>query len=430
MFAAFGNAMALAAASQVCSMSGCSTRCNRPTTWRSGSVAGSRGAGGQMYLSFELSTVDVERFGVEGGKLIEAHEATRSTVRADGRLLVLPAVEPAWRIPVFDADVDQVRLALTGRTFPPGRWPQFDIMLTRRGAGAVLHCVFDPTIFDGYSIHRLCRELLARYADLELVLAAGADRPGVGRALRLDQQQHHQRRPAAAYYQHYSTPVVERQRGLLVAAGRAPWPAGGRWWYWPRSTVPVSTWCCWPCSPTHSTTRPTSRYRSCAGPRRPGRCRGSTRYSAGSVPAAVAPCWHRRRLYQRQIDADPVGPASSGLTELRRRVLAARGSRRFDHPVVYTCVVDAAELPPIGTAVAGPWLSCTPDVSLDCIGLVTEDTLHYHSGRRRRRLRGRLPGHGVPAFHRRADVADGRRGAAAARMERHRPVVQHGTVVP
>src|SRR5262249_467476 len=60
----------------------------------------------------------------------------------------------------------------------------------------------------------------------------------------------------------------------------------------------------------------------------------------------------------------------SGLAELRRRVMRERADRSY--PVVYTTVVDLTGSPlPAGVRM-GPWLSCTPDVSLDCIGLLDE----------------------------------------------------------
>ena len=337
--------------------------------------------GGQMYLSFELSDVDVPRLESALGAMIEAHEAMRSTTGRDGSLLVLPAERAPWRIPVFDAeDPDLERLLrteLTGRTLPLGRWPQFDIRVTRRGAAATVHLVFDLIVFDGYSIHRLGRELLARYADPDrntgtptvgrgaaapaeawrarlAHLPPGPDLPGPdlpGRAAAPDRAR---TRLAGTLGGWHALRALADRHGVgvdmvLLAAftGVLARHAAD-----PDFAVPVVRW--------------TEAVRSAPGEHT---VLSWVRAEEGESVA------DRAAAYARQIDADPAG---CGLTELRRRVLRERGSRPFEYPVVYTSVVDVAELPPIGAAATGTWLSCTPDVSLDCIGLaIGDDTLYY-----------------------------------------------------
>ncbi|MCT7356650.1 amino acid adenylation domain-containing protein, partial [Streptomyces sp. 15-116A] len=82
--------------------------------------------------------------------------------------------------------------------------------------------------------------------------------------------------------------------------------------------------------------------------------------------------WQRAAVYQRLLAEDAEADGAPALTEQRRRAARGTGS---SYPIVYTSVFDLSDLPLPPGVTAGPWSTCTPDVSLDCVSLDDGDTL-------------------------------------------------------
>ncbi|SNY24402.1 non-ribosomal peptide synthetase [Paractinoplanes atraurantiacus] len=331
--------------------------------------------GCQVYHSFTVDDLDVRRLAAAWTAMIHAYEALRSSVTPDGRLVVRATAPASWRVPVLD-DPGAVRVEpLVSRAFPLGRWPQFDLRVTRgEGGSAVVHLTIDLTVCDGRSVHFLLRELFRLYADpaaRPLPAASfaqyAAERPEPGTAAE------HWREVAAALPPGPPLPMpgaaggdprrvrhagaVPGWRGLRergAAAGIGPdalllaalTGALGEVFDAPFA-VSLVRW-----------TEPTRRFRPAE--------RTALSWIAHAPERSP---WERAAHYQKQLDADAAADAVSGLAALRRLVLRRRGDGTFAFPVVHTGLLDLAEQPLPAGVTAGPWLTCTPDVSLDCIAM-------------------------------------------------------------
>ncbi|MEU7333486.1 amino acid adenylation domain-containing protein [Streptomyces parvus] len=87
--------------------------------------------------------------------------------------------------------------------------------------------------------------------------------------------------------------------------------------------------------------------------------------------------WEQAAEFHRTVAEDLAADDVSGLTQLRRRVMRERRERDFDLPVVYTGLLDlSAQQLPDGVRL-GSWLTCTPDVALDCIAIDEGDELRF-----------------------------------------------------
>jgi hypothetical protein len=94
---------------------------------------------------------------------MRAYPALRTVLTADGRLETRSKVPSRWSIPALglltEEEVGQLRDELTGRAFPLGVWPPFELRTSRTSSGWLVHCAFDLAVLDARSVHLLCREL-------------------------------------------------------------------------------------------------------------------------------------------------------------------------------------------------------------------------------------------------------------------------------
>lgn len=342
--------------------------------------------GCQVYHSFDVDGLDVDRLSAAWARMIAEYEALRSYVAADGSVRVLDAAPPSWRVPVIEyPDPDEAaRLGdrLVSRPFPLGRWPRFDLRVTRTGGSTVsrVHLTIDLIVCDGRSVHFLMRELLRLCAD-------STARP----------------RPALSYEE------FAAQARQLSASPRYPeWSA-----HWRRRLAELPPGPALPMQGAVGGERRRVR-REAVIPGWPALRERAARAGAGPDALLVAALgealcevfdgpfalpvvrWSERmRDYrpgeytalswiahdpgaalldraaacQRLIDADEAAGAVDGLAELRRVVMKQRRTGRFGYPVVYTGLLELAEQPLPEGVTAGPWLTCTPDVSMDCIAM-------------------------------------------------------------
>lgn len=351
--------------------------------------------GCQIYESFEVDDFDLLKLERALLRLVEGYEALRTGVSPDGRLEIRSKVPGRWSIPVIDlngveepaASLASIRDEMAGHAFSPGTWPPFDLRVTRLGGRATVHCSFDLAVFDARSIHLLCRELFRLYDDPEATPRAPLPADGRLRARAVPETERRSREsywegrlehlPPGPALHAGDSPVVEPRRIRLqgrlsswselarlaeqqhvepdmllldafleVLSGRL----GGRPFAVPFVRFPASE-----------------------EPYRPGEFTALSwveRTAGGSLA-------ERATAYQRIIDGDLSAGSVSGLSALRRRVMRERGKGDFAFPVVYTTVVDLTGSPLPSGVRQGGWLSCTPDVSLDCIGIREGEDLFF-----------------------------------------------------
>jgi amino acid adenylation domain-containing protein len=295
--------------------------------------------GCQIYKSFEVEDFDARALECSLLSMIERHEALRTVVTLDGRLAIRSYVPDRWSIAVADAeDVAAIRDEMTGRGFPLGAWPPFDVRVTRQDRRYAVHCAFDLAVVDARSVHLLCRELFGPVRE---------SRPSPLPSPRTEEgtELYWEERLAQIPPGPNLTPGANRKRIRLE--GRLPRSLPDAVLLGAFLDV-LGTHVC-----DRAFTVPVVRFPESAE-------RGEH----------TALSWiEHDTAYERLLDADAAAGATSGLRALRRRVMRERGKGEFAFPIVYTSVIDltAAPLPP--NVRPAQWLSCTPDVSLDCIGI-------------------------------------------------------------
>jgi amino acid adenylation domain-containing protein/non-ribosomal peptide synthase protein (TIGR01720 family) len=125
------------------------------------------------YTEFRLATLDPARFTHAWRAVIARHPMLRMVVGPQGTQCILPEV-PALDIAFTDlseqpreqaeAAALAVREAMSHQILPPGRWPLFDIRLTRLAPDECrVHLGIDALILDGASTARLLDEVFALY---------------------------------------------------------------------------------------------------------------------------------------------------------------------------------------------------------------------------------------------------------------------------
>ena len=357
--------------------------------------------GCQVYHSFGLADLDLARLESAWLRLVGAHEALRTVVGHDGRLHVRRHVPSRRHIPVHDlagadhtAFLAQQRDTMAGRPFPLGRGPQSDVRVTIDSSDpeqpVSLHLTTDLTILDGRSIHFVVRELMRLYVD-----PGAAPRPSAAadgsRASRDDylaarrSARHDQalagywRQRVAALPPGPTLPPATDQARVRHEAVVDGWPAVremarqaglapddllcaaltqvlGRALGAPFS-VTVVRW-----------TEPTAALR-------PGEY---TALSWLTLDHPDLPLPEQAARFRAVLDQDRQADAVEGLGELRRRVMRERRDQPFELPVVYTSILDLSGQPlPPGIRL-GPWLTCTPDVALDCVSIDEGNVLRIY----------------------------------------------------
>ncbi|HEX6969582.1 MAG TPA: amino acid adenylation domain-containing protein [Micromonosporaceae bacterium] len=283
---------------------------------------------------------------------------------------------------------------MAGRAFPLGRGPHSELRVTTGAGTNTVHLITDLTIIDGRSIHFLVRELFRLYADPTATPrpSPAADGESAGHAdylaeraaldtaeRRVEQLTHWQARVAALSPGPLPPPPPgpaprvrheERLTGF-DALRRAARAAGLQpddllaaaftevlaQHFTPPFSLPVVRW-----------TPQTARYR-------PGEY---TALSWITRTDAHLPPWEQAAAFRSVLDVDAGMDGMSGLTELRRRVMRERRTGHFELPVVYTGILDLTDQPLPSGVRLGSWLTCTPDVSLDCVTLVEGDELRLY----------------------------------------------------
>ncbi|WP_077801500.1 non-ribosomal peptide synthetase [Streptomyces sp. JHA26] len=362
--------------------------------------------GCHVHQSFAVRDLDLDRLTDAWLRMTAAYDVLRTTVLPDGTLRVEPEPPAHWRIPVEDTDGEAAEEAGdagagAGRTggvgdgdvpadaarppFPLGHGPHADLRVVRRADGsAVVHLTVDLAVADARSIHLLGRELWRLYADPAAAPRAAAEaRPGrsgtpqehrehwrrrlealpAASPLMSGRPAHREaeRRPPRRIRLETRLPGWGRVKKRAAAAGVTPdallaaafaealAEAGG------AAAEPFAfTVVRWP---------------SWAEPARPGE------YTALSwLPREPdgRTVWQRAAVYQRMLAEDAEADGAPALTAQRRRAARGTGS---SYPIVYTSVFDLSDLPLPPGVTAGPWSTCTPDVSLDCVSLDDGDTL-------------------------------------------------------
>lgn len=332
--------------------------------------------GCQMYQSFTVPSADPRRLERVLVDLMRLSPALRCAVGLDGAITTLATAPDAWHVPVIDlaghADpavaLAELARQMTERPFPLGRWPQFDVRITTSpdGSGAV-HCAFDLAVLDAPSIHRLSREIVRRYAD-----PAAADWTGLDWTV-------HWRARAASLPNGPDVAADDPDRprrhsrlsghlpdwGALVAAARS------------RGVSPDALMlAAFAESVAEGMARrpfgfTVVRWSDADDGRRPGEHTALTWLAGGDDGRDLD---ERAAAYEATLGADPVD--AGGLAAIRTRAMREAGG--FQLPVVYTSVIDADACPLPPETRPGPWLSATPQVSLDCVGLICQGRLEYH----------------------------------------------------
>ncbi|MGW2157708.1 amino acid adenylation domain-containing protein [Nonomuraea sp. NPDC001699] len=300
--------------------------------------------GCQVYHSFHVRDLDRDRLGRAWLRLVAAHDALRSEVTHDGTLRIRPHAPENWAIPEVPG-VEPEEMA--GRAFALGRWPQWEL----RVSGETVHAAVDLTVLDGRSIHIVLRELFRLYAD-----PSAEPRPP-SQASPLEDPH------GDGYWD-------ERFRDLPPGPEVATTPA--RRVRLSGSVAAVSD---------------ETVFAALAGALR-GRFPDPfsvsvVRWTAESEPLRpgefTALSWVTdEESYPDRIAADAANGALTGLATLRGHVMRERRRRAYAFPVVYTSTLDLTEHPLPDGVEAGPWMTYTPDVALDCIVIREGDRLHYH----------------------------------------------------
>ncbi|MBB5953765.1 amino acid adenylation domain-containing protein [Saccharothrix tamanrassetensis] len=333
-------------------------------------------SGCQVVHGFRVAELDPPRLEQAWLGMLADHEVLRTVVTHDGTLVVHDTVPDRWHIPVSSGWPQR---DMVGRAYPLGRLPQGEVRVSRDEEGeATVHVAFDLLVADGRSIHLMLRELMHRYAD--------PDRPVAGSAPYAEYLAE-RRGSVAAARQHWRDRLAELPAGPVV-----PDTTGPR----RRLTGTVTGWA--QCR-EHARARgvsldavilavltdalsahftedfavPLVRWTPATERFRPAELTALSwvpRAEPGSPVEVAAARIHR------QLTEDAEADAVSGLTELRKAVLRRRRSGvESGYPVVCTGLLELADVPLPEGVTAGPWLTCTPDVALDCIAIDEGDEL-------------------------------------------------------
>ena len=360
-----------------------------------GNRTGSDGC--QVYLSFHLQSFDLNRLEAAWLGLLARHGALRTFVTTDGQLGTLRGTPDQWCIPVIriketdnsDDLLTAIREEMSGHGFSFGRWPQLEIRVTQDHSGrATVHCAISLLIVDGRSIHLLLRELFrlyvnpgsippasgpARYSDRRLELQPAPRDPA---ALQYWQRKFSSLPPGPLVKTELST-ATERHRVRMegrIRDTRALKAVAREAGVSPNVILLAALAEVWSSRLHEPFSLAVVRWRPEDERFRPGEytALGWIKSVDGSVPLLA-----KAAAYQAELERDEAAGAVNGLGELRKVVMKRRRSGDFGFPVVYTSVLDLTAFPlPPGIS-AGPWMTCTPDVSLDCIAMEEGDEIRY-----------------------------------------------------
>ncbi|GAA4092704.1 non-ribosomal peptide synthetase [Nonomuraea soli] len=318
--------------------------------------------GCQVYHSFHVRDLDVDRLSQAWMRMVHAYDALRSEVTHDGRLRVRPGAPRTWTIPVADhVSVEE----MAGRAFPLGRWPQWEL----RAEGDTVHIAIDLTVLDGMSIHRVLRELFRLYDD-----------PSAAVGEPLPPDEHVAERHDGYWSERFGdmppgppldcTPSRRtRLRGSLAEWDRVE-AAAREQGVTPDALVLAALTDALSARFTDPFTVSVVRWTEESQPYRPGEFTALSWVTHTADDAAGA--------YHRQISADAEHGTLAGLAALRKIIMKERRRRSYAFPVVYTSILDLTDHTLPEGVEAGPWMTYTPDVALDCIVVREGDRLAYY----------------------------------------------------
>ncbi|MCZ9353748.1 amino acid adenylation domain-containing protein, partial [Streptomyces mutabilis] len=343
-------------------------------------------SGCQVYLSYDVTgSVDLARLEAALVRLAGACDVLRSAVTLDGRVAVLPTAPEEWTIPVTEGvDPERIREAMTATPFPLGRWPQFDLRVTRGEEHDTVHLCVELTLADAHSIHAVGRELMRLYARPQASPRTGRPYAEYARAAAA-RRTAPERETWRAHWRGALTGLpAGPELGGSPGAGAAPrrirlqgsvpgWDAltarAARHELTPDAVLLAAFLDTLSLRHDADFAVPVVRWDGPDGAYRPGEF---TALSWLARAPRELPFTERARTYRKALEQDASVP-TSGLAELRRTAAGKGG-----HRVVYTSFLDLTDHPLPADVRQGEWRSCTPGVSLDCITTVGDDgTLHY-----------------------------------------------------
>ncbi|MFI5972487.1 amino acid adenylation domain-containing protein [Streptomyces sp. NPDC051452] len=347
--------------------------------------------GCQFHQSFHIDDLDLERLRTAWRDLVDAHEALRLRAGADGALRALDtAPEDAW-IPVADVpegpdvpegtDADAVdraiRADLTHRPFGLGRGPHTDLRVVRApGRPATVHLAVDLLVGDARSVVLLARELLRRYADPHAAPPAPTRLPRAARDVPEQARAHWRERladlPAGPPLRgEPEAPCPRRrERSFTARAALAAWAARH------DVTLDATLLAAYCTALGAAFDEPFALPVVCFTGTDTARPAEFTELTWVRSPAPGTDLATLARAYHRLLTADLEEGAGAGLAEMRSLVMRRRRDESFEHPVVYTTVLDVSGHPlPTGVR-PGPAGTATTDVALDCVTVDDGTTLH------------------------------------------------------
>ncbi|HEX8092330.1 amino acid adenylation domain-containing protein, partial [Jatrophihabitans sp.] len=353
--------------------------------------------GCQVYSSFQVTGLDIPRLEAAWLTLCAAHESLRTRVGCDGMLEINARAPERRHIAVLDLrGIDPapvhatLRADLAGRAPGLGRGPHSAVVVTRESEDDwTVHLSSDLTVLDGRSIHLLIRELFRHYADPEALPIS--QRPYAEWARR--RQDAGSAESRADWERHWA----ERVRAVLPGPALVPaTQSAGR--SRERREAVIDNW---PAVRRLVRARgldsddllatafadalatefefpfslPVVRWTDESGPYRPGEY---TALSWLTYQPGEPEFWKRAEQAHALVARDRRADGVSGLAMMRRHALRARREGNYELAVVYTGVLNlfAQQLPP-GVSL-GSWLTCTPDVALDCISIDEGDRLRLY----------------------------------------------------
>jgi amino acid adenylation domain-containing protein len=318
----------------------------------------------QIAVTSTVPGLDVDRLTAAWLRLIARHPVLRTRAGTDGIPRTCSAAVRGWTVPVLEKDPEQVRAELCRRPFPAETWPGAEIAVGPGPDGPTVTIAVDLMHADARGIMRLAGELLTEYAghrpepvpeppgDTDPVADPRhwIERAAVLRATSLTHTPGGPRLrreltlPDWARRAHHLAERGLRPDDVLLAlyldALTAFVPAG--------EPVSVVRW-------------------------NPAAARTVAEHTALSwvtaAPVDPAEVGGRCRELREALTADERVDGTSALAGLR---VAARRDPRLRAPaLVYTSLLTA----PAGRSERDGWLTVTPDVAVDCVGVVAGDHL-------------------------------------------------------
>ncbi|GAB3227153.1 hypothetical protein GCM10027447_17980 [Glycomyces halotolerans] len=333
--------------------------------------------GCQVHLAFELDApCDVDRLADAWTRMVEHFPQLRTLVDAQGTLrrrasgpVAVPEVrftDPATAA----AHRDRLRDQLTGRAFRSAFRLPWDLRVVADPETTTVHLTLDLIVLDGPSIHRLARLLMRRYAGPEAPLELG----GSGTAPELmdrGEARAHWRSRTTGLPPGPAVPASGRRRRLsrrldgwddlaAKAAERGLDPDAVLAACFAAAIAPLHS---------GSFSFPWVRWTPASAALRPGEHTALSwlNWTGGDLDAAATE-------FSRIGAEDAAADAWEGLKEYRREAMRRRGGGGdFAHPFVYTGLLDLRDAPVPDGVRRGPWLTCTPEVAIDCVSLIDGD---------------------------------------------------------